>query len=162
MIRETEFFFEPDKLKSAASKTRGKDKKKERQPKPYKFNVLITSYDMIRMDCTLPPPPQCRCLLDPSRPAAFDSFLTCRTVTYLQRPTWECLVVDEAHRLKNKNSVLFQSLSQFKTKHRVLLTGTPLQNNLSELFHLMQFIEPERYPWPPHLGRCNRCGPHHP
>ncbi len=71
-------------------------------------------------------------------------------------------MVDEAHRLKNKNSVLFQSLSQFKTKHRVLLTGTPLQNNLSELFHLMQFIEPERYPWPPHLGRCNRCGPHHP
>lgn len=117
VIRETEFFFEPDKLKSAASKTRGKDKKKERQPKPYKFNVLITSYDMIRMD-----------------------------LTYLQRPTWECLVVDEAHRLKNKNSVLFQSLSQFKTKHRVLLTGTPLQNNLSELFHLMQFIEPERFP----------------
>jgi chromodomain-helicase-DNA-binding protein 1 len=65
-------------------------------------------------------------------------------VTYLQRPTWECLVVDEAHRLKNKNSVLFQALSQFKTKHRVLLTGTPLQNTLSELFHLMQFIEPER------------------
>jgi len=58
---------------------------------------------------------------------------------------WEVLVVDEAHRLKNKNSALFQSLSQFKTKHRMLLTGTPLQNNLSELFHLMQFIEPERY-----------------
>jgi hypothetical protein len=68
VIRETEFFFEPDKLKSAASKTRGKDKKKERQPKPYKFNVLITSYDMIRMDCTLFP--LCRCLLDPSRPGA--------------------------------------------------------------------------------------------
>jgi hypothetical protein len=53
VIRETEFFFEPDKLKdSAAAKARGKDKKKGKQVKPYKFNVLITSYDMIRLDCT--------------------------------------------------------------------------------------------------------------
>jgi len=48
--------------------------------------------------------------------------------TYNQ--SWGALVVDEGHRLKNKQSRLFQELRQLKVNHRVLLTGTPLQNNL--------------------------------
>lgn len=57
--------------------------------------------------------------------------------------TWQYLVVDEAHRLKNRSSVLFEDLMKIKTTHRLLLTGTPLQNNLTELWSLMSFILPE-------------------
>ncbi len=52
--------------------------------------------------------------------------------------------MDEAHRLKSRKSALVHTLKTMKTKARVLLTGTPLQNNLEELFQLMQFIEPEK------------------
>ena len=43
---------------------------------------------------------------------------------------WGYLVVDEAHRLKNRASVLFDSLGRVGARRRLLLTGTPLQNNL--------------------------------
>jgi SNF2 family DNA or RNA helicase len=45
---------------------------------------------------------------------------------------WEVLIVDEAHRLKNHNSKLAVNLrkDQFKFKHRILLTGTPIQNDI--------------------------------
>ncbi|KAL0291025.1 UNVERIFIED_CONTAM: CHD3-type chromatin-remodeling factor PICKLE [Sesamum angustifolium] len=51
------------------------------------------------------------------------------------------VIVDEGHRLKNKDSKLFSSLKQYCSRHRVLLTGTPLQNNLDELFMLMHFLD---------------------
>ncbi len=51
--------------------------------------------------------------------------------------------VDEAHRLKNKSSLLFEVLNYIHdTGRRLLLTGTPLQNNLNELWSLLHFVLP--------------------
>lgn len=55
------------------------------------------------------------------------------------------MVVDEAHRLKNNQSLFFRTLREFKINYRLLLTGTPLQNNLEELFHLLNFLSPDRF-----------------
>ena len=78
-----------------------------------KFHVLLTSYEMICMD----------------------------TAT-LGSVDWEVLVVDEAHRLKSNQSKFFRTLFDYSIKYKVLLTGTPLQNNLEELFHLLNFLRP--------------------
>jgi ATP-dependent DNA helicase len=56
---------------------------------------------------------------------------------------YECLIVDEAHRLKNMECRLIRSLREYPSKHRFLLTGTPLQNNLEELYSLLSFIMPD-------------------
>jgi SWI/SNF-related matrix-associated actin-dependent regulator of chromatin subfamily A member 5 len=56
---------------------------------------------------------------------------------------WNYLVIDEAHRIKNEKSVLSQIVRLFSTKHRLLLTGTPLQNNLQELWALLNFLMPQ-------------------
>ncbi|XP_061744943.1 chromodomain-helicase-DNA-binding protein 1-like isoform X2 [Nerophis ophidion] len=77
------------------------------------FHVLLTTYEL--------------CLKDAS---------------FLRRWKWKALVVDEAHRLKNPKSLLHQTLTQFSVGFRVLLTGTPIQNNLQELYSLLSFIQP--------------------
>ncbi|KAI1715092.1 chromodomain-helicase-DNA-binding protein 1 [Ditylenchus destructor] len=64
---------------------------------------------------------------------------------FLGHYDWAVLAVDEAHRLKNDESLLYQSLSSFSTNHRLLITGTPLQNSLKELWALLRFIMPERF-----------------
>ncbi|CAF4247881.1 unnamed protein product, partial [Rotaria magnacalcarata] len=57
---------------------------------------------------------------------------------------WKYLIVDEGHRMKNHHCKLTQILNTFyvHTPHRLLLTGTPLQNNLPELWALLNFILP--------------------
>lgn len=61
---------------------------------------------------------------------------------------WESLVVDEGHRLRNTSSRLFAELRGVSVQHRLLLSGTPLQNNLAELFALLHFLEPRKFPDP--------------
>lgn len=55
---------------------------------------------------------------------------------------WPVLIVDESQRLKNDESLLFKTLAKLRVDHIVLLTGTPLQNRLRELFNIMHFIRP--------------------
>jgi len=52
------------------------------------------------------------------------------------------MVIDEAHRLKNNESKFFKESFTFKTEFKILLTGTPLQNNINELINLIAFISP--------------------
>ncbi|CAM6104306.1 unnamed protein product [Calypogeia fissa] len=83
----------------------------------FKFNVMLTTYEMVIADSSL-----------------------------LRAVLWEVLVVDEGHRLKNSSSKLFTLLNTFSFSHRVLLTGTPLQNNFGELFNLLNFLQPDAFP----------------
>lgn len=63
----------------------------------------------------------------------------------LHRIFWAVMVVDESQRLKNDQSLLFRTLKQYKVDQISLLTGTPLQNNLKELFNIMNFIQPDNF-----------------
>ncbi|KAI6207680.1 Helicase [Aphelenchoides besseyi] len=82
-----------------------------------KFDALLTTYEMIVSDCE-----------------------------FLRRFNYRVCVIDEAHRLKNRHSKLLTGgLYSFKMEHRVLLTGTPIQNNIQELFSLLNFLEPEQF-----------------
>uniref|UniRef100_A0A0N4ZT85 ISWI chromatin-remodeling complex ATPase ISW1 n=1 Tax=Parastrongyloides trichosuri TaxID=131310 RepID=A0A0N4ZT85_PARTI len=61
----------------------------------------------------------------------------------LRKFNWEYVVIDEAHRIKNEASLLARGVRTIKSKHKVLLTGTPLQNNLHELWALLNFLQPD-------------------
>lgn len=82
-------------------------------PKKPKFNVLVTSYEFILQDWQ-----------------------------FLQSIKWQVLAVDEAHRLKNSESQLYARLVNFGVPCKVLITGTPIQNNLAELSALLDFLNP--------------------
>ncbi len=56
---------------------------------------------------------------------------------------WSYLIVDEGHRLKNMNCLLIKILKSLNSLNRLILTGTPLQNNLNELWSLLNFILPD-------------------
>uniref|UniRef100_A0A672ZXU4 Proliferation-associated SNF2-like protein n=1 Tax=Sphaeramia orbicularis TaxID=375764 RepID=A0A672ZXU4_9TELE len=62
---------------------------------------------------------------------------------FLQRFQWKYLIVDEGHRIKNLNCRLVRELKMMPTDNKLLLTGTPLQNNLAELWSLLNFLLPE-------------------
>ena len=61
---------------------------------------------------------------------------------YLHKPGPDILVCDEGHVLKNDRTKLFKALFEIETKRRILLTGTPLQNNLKEYYILVNFLRP--------------------
>ena len=81
-----------------------------------KFNALITTYEVLLAD-----------------------------VAILGQFKWRSCIIDEAHRLKNKNCRLIEGLRYMDIEHKVLLTGTPLQNNVEELFSLLNFLEPLQF-----------------
>ncbi|KAL8668044.1 MAG: hypothetical protein Q9202_000022 [Teloschistes flavicans] len=78
------------------------------------FDVCITSYEMIL-----------------------------REQTHLKKFAWEYIIIDEAHRIKNEESSLAQKIRIFNSRNRLLITGTPLQNNLHELWALLNFLLPD-------------------
>ncbi|KAL1548504.1 ISWI chromatin-remodeling complex ATPase CHR11 isoform X2 [Salvia divinorum] len=63
--------------------------------------------------------------------------------TTLRRFSWRYIIIDEAHRIKNENSLLSKTMRLYNTNYRLLITGTPLQNNLHELWALLNFLLPE-------------------
>uniref|UniRef100_A0A8C1WEA0 SWI/SNF related, matrix associated, actin dependent regulator of chromatin, subfamily a, member 5 n=1 Tax=Cyprinus carpio TaxID=7962 RepID=A0A8C1WEA0_CYPCA len=81
---------------------------------PGEWDVCVTSYEMVIIER-----------------AVFKKF------------NWRYLVIDEAHRIKNEKSKLSEIVREFKTTNRLLLTGTPLQNNLHELWALLNFLLPD-------------------
>uniref|UniRef100_A0A671KWE6 Chromodomain-helicase-DNA-binding protein 1-like n=1 Tax=Sinocyclocheilus anshuiensis TaxID=1608454 RepID=A0A671KWE6_9TELE len=86
------------------------------QTKRLKFNVLLTTYEILLKD-----------------------------KSFLGNVSWAFIGVDEAHRLKNDDSLLYKTMIEFKSNHRLLITGTPLQNSLKELWSLLHFIMPIKF-----------------
>ena len=81
---------------------------------PGKFDVCVTSYEGINL---------------------------CHS--HLRKFTWKFLIIDEAHKIKNDESNLSQLIRRLGTLNRLLITGTPLQNNLHELWSLLNFLLPD-------------------
>ncbi|KAI5238217.1 SWI/SNF chromatin remodeling complex component [Aureobasidium subglaciale] len=55
---------------------------------------------------------------------------------------WKFIIIDEGHRIKNLNCRLIRELQSYQSANRLLITGTPLQNNLTELWSLLHFLMP--------------------
>ena len=81
---------------------------------PGKFDVVVTSYEMV-----------------------------IKEKNHWKKFHWRYVIIDEAHRIKNENSILSKVVRMLRTNYRLLITGTPLQNNLHELWALLNFLLPE-------------------
>ncbi|KAM5141238.1 lymphoid-specific helicase [Mantella aurantiaca] len=77
-------------------------------------------------------------------PVVITSFeIAMRDRQVLQHRSWKYMILDEGHRIKNMNCRLIRELKQFRSDNKLLLTGTPLQNNLAELWSLLNFLLPD-------------------
>ncbi|RHY65351.1 hypothetical protein DYB30_007000 [Aphanomyces astaci] len=90
------------------------------------------------------------CILGWSKVNAFQVCITSYQLVVADAPCfkrkkWYYLILDEAHNIKNWKSQRWQTLLTFNTQRRLLLTGTPLQNNLMELWALMHFLMPHLF-----------------
>ena len=86
--------------------------------KSIKFDVLLTTYEM----------------------------LIANDWEEIRKINWKVIVVDEAQRMKSIKSIFRQNMMNLKSDHRLLLTGTPIQNNTTELWALLNFISPWSFP----------------
>lgn len=82
--------------------------------KSQNWDVLITTYEVCRME-----------------------------KAYISSVKWSYVVVDEGHKLKNVNTQVSQVMNSLESKHRLILTGTPINNNLEELWVLLNFLLPD-------------------
>jgi hypothetical protein len=121
-----------------------------------RFHVLVTSYDFasrdsgflrkIKWEVSAPEPFH----EQKKHPGGYLSrtpeAMSCHKSHHLSLYRVQVVVVDEGHRLKSgATGKLYRSLNEFEVNHRVLLTGTPLQNSLEELFNLLHFLEPVKF-----------------
>mmetsp|Transcript_80815 Transcript_80815/g.148080 ORF Transcript_80815/g.148080 Transcript_80815/m.148080 type:complete len:897 (+) Transcript_80815:23-2713(+) len=65
---------------------------------------------------------------------------------WLMNVDWQLIMIDEGHRMKNPKSVLHETMKKINCRTRLLLTGTPLQNNLNELWALLHYLLPDLFP----------------
>ncbi|KAF2668311.1 hypothetical protein BT63DRAFT_402191 [Microthyrium microscopicum] len=80
----------------------------------------------------------------PTFPVVITSYEICMNdKKFLQNYPWSFLIIDEGHRLKNLDCKLIRDLMSYQSSNRLLITGTPLQNNLNELWSLLHFLMPE-------------------
>ena len=63
----------------------------------------------------------------------------------LSRLNWKVIVIDEAHRLKSGGGRLVTSMQRYTTDFKLLLTGTPIQNTMEELFHLLEYLDSQEF-----------------
>ena len=89
------------------------DRKHITYTKDSEFHVLVTSYQLVVLDAQ-----------------------------YFQKVKWQYMILDEAQAIKSSNSSRWKSLLGFHCRNRLLLTGTPIQNNMQELWALLHFIMP--------------------
>lgn len=61
-------------------------------------------------------------------------------------PVWDVVVLDEGHKVKNANSKTYKALHNFPARMRVVVTGTPMQNNLMEMHALLDLACPGLLP----------------
>lgn len=106
-------FFPGCKVLTYYGSTKERKEKRKGWNTPNTFHVVITSYQITLTDAHM-----------------------------LRRKSWHYLVLDEAHNIKNFRSQRWQTLLGFNSRRRLLLTGTPLQNNLMELWSLLYFLMP--------------------
>ena len=115
VVRKKEFFFNKNATINGTKINERKTKNSSGLKTLTRFNILITSYEMAMLECK-----------------------------FLKKIWWEVMVIDEAHRLKNNDSKFFRMSMEYTTKFKILLTGTPLQNNIMELINLIEFISPDK------------------
>lgn len=63
---------------------------------------------------------------------------------FLTATEWECAILDEGHKIRNPNTAITIHCKELRTPNRIILSGTPMQNNLSELWSLFDFVFPMR------------------
>ncbi|OAV92389.1 hypothetical protein PTTG_02218 [Puccinia triticina 1-1 BBBD Race 1] len=66
--------------------------------------------------------------------------------SWFKHRSWGYVILDEGHRIKNHETLMSQSLQTIRSTHRLILTGTPVQNNLIELWCLFHWLLPEVFP----------------
>ena len=91
-----------------------------------------------------------KCWKDVIDPRDFDIIITSfegmkKSLNKLKKFTWDYFVIDEAHKLKNAESQFFEKSTEIKTLRTQLLTGTPLQNNIRELWSQLHLLMPKQF-----------------